>query len=74
MRSSFDPATTHQLEINFRGGFCDSFEEEASEFDEEVTRVFSIATEDTNALITSLTIEEYKLNFSELTKTVFQYP
>ena len=70
MRISFDPNSTHQIELNFRGGFCDSFEEEEEEFEEEVTRVFTLTTEDTNSLITSLTNEEFKLNFSELTKTV----
>jgi len=71
MRNSFDPKTTHQLDISFRGGFCDSFQEEELEFDEEVTRVMTINSEDTNSLITSLNIEEFKLNFSDLTQTVF---
>ena len=45
MRNSFDPKTTHQLDISFRGGFCDSFQEEELEFDEEVTRILMINAE-----------------------------
>jgi hypothetical protein len=32
---------TKQLELNFRGGFCDTYQEEEEEFEEEVTRVLS---------------------------------
>ena len=61
MRNSFDPENTQQLELNFRGGFCETYQEEEQEFEEEITRVLSLACENENALITAITIEEFKL-------------
>jgi hypothetical protein len=74
MQNSFDPESTQQLELNFRGGFCDTYHEEEEEFEEEVTRVLSMACENENALITAITVEEYKLNFNNITRSLFKSP
>ncbi len=74
MRNSFDPETTQQFEFNFRGGYCDTYEEEEEEFDEEITRVLSLACENENSLITAITIEEYKLNFNDVTRSILKSP
>ena len=70
MLNSFDPNSCEQLELNFRGGFCDSFPEEQQEFEDEVSRVLTQTVECENSFITAITIEEYKLNFTEITKSI----
>ena len=74
MRSQFDPETTQQIDFNFRGGFCDTFEEEEQEFEEEISRALSSAFENENSLITAITVEEYKLNFSDIVKSLIKAP
>ena len=72
MPAAFNTETTVQIEFNFTGGFGDTFEEEETEFEEELTRVFFLAHNETHNLVTAITIEEYRLNFNDLTKSILQ--